>query len=241
VNDSVSRDGMLRAAVAHGSSASLLPRLWLQVAAVASVVAVGIFVLGMMVAISGYPGGSWTAPTAPGFSLVRNFWCDLLRSQAINGADNAGSKLIASLAFGALGVGLWPYWWVAGAVLQDPWRRRVARLGTASAASLFSMSFLPSDRFPVIHGVVALTGAALGIWATGASVASRSAFEPRFAVRRVSGAVLIVSAVVNALLYVYVAYLGGAETVAQPIAQKIATAALVLWMLSTVQLMRRMR
>jgi hypothetical protein len=222
-----------------GRSSSPLPRLWLDAAALASVVAIAAFVVGMIIAITSYPGGSWTAPAASGFSFVRNFWCDLLRSQAVNGADNAASKLMASLAFGALGVGLWPYWWVAGAVLEGPWRRRVSRLGTASAASLFSMAFLPSDRFPIAHGVVALTGAALGIWAAGASVAERSALEPRFSVRRLSGIVLIVSAVSNALLYVHVAYLGGAETVAQPIVQKLATAALVIWMLSTVRLMRR--
>jgi hypothetical protein len=230
---------MLSADVTRPNPVTPLPRLWLGAAALATVFAIGAFVAGMMLAIASYPGGSWTAPSSTGFSIVRNFWCDLLRSQAINGADNATSKWIASLAFGALGVGLWPYWWVAGAVLEGPGGRRVARLGTASAASLFSMAFLPSDRFPILHGVVALTGAALGIWAAGASVAGRSALEPRLSARRVSGVFLIVSAAVNALLYVHVAYLGGAETVAQPIAQKLATAALVIWMLSTVQLMRR--
>jgi hypothetical protein len=220
-----------------GSRPSLRP--WLDVAALGTVVALGVFVLAMTLAIASYPGGSWTTPSASGFSLARNFWCDLLRSQAINGADNASAKLLASLAFAALGVGLWPYWWVAASLLGGAARRRVSRLGTASSASLLSMAFLPSDRFPISHGVVALTGALLGMWAAGASIAERAAREPRVGVRRSAGALLIVCAAGNVALYVYVTYLGGPETVAQPILQKLATAALVIWMLSTVRLMRQ--
>jgi hypothetical protein len=209
-------------------------------AALGALVALGVFLAAMTLAVASYPGGSWTAPGTNGFSLTRNFWCDLLRSQAINGADNGASKLLASLAFAALGVGLWPYWWVAASVLEGPGRRRVLHLGTASAASLAAMAVLPSDRFPTSHGVVALTGALLGMWAAGASVAERSAREPRVGVRRVTGALLLACAASNAALYVYVTYLRGPETVAQPIVQKLATAALVVWMLSTVRQARQL-
>jgi hypothetical protein len=202
-------------------------------------VALGVFVAAMISAIAAYPGGSWTMPTASGFSLARNFWCDLLRSQAINGADNASSKLLASLAFAALGVGLWPYWWVAASLLDGVRRRRVSRLGTASAAGLFMMAFLPSDRFPITHGLVALAGALLGMWAAAASIAQRAPREPCFSVRRSAGALLIACAAGNAALYVHVSHLGGPETVAQPIVQKLATVAIVIWMLSTVRLMRQ--
>jgi len=76
---------------------------WRVAAALATCAALAVFVVAMAVAIGLYPGGSWTRPSARGFSLVRNFWCDLLRSQAIDGADNAAAKLWASVGFGALG------------------------------------------------------------------------------------------------------------------------------------------
>jgi hypothetical protein len=215
------------------------PRAWLDAASLATLIALGVFVVAMGVAIVRYPGGSWTMPTDRGFSLVRNFWCDLLRSQAINGADNAVSKLLASLAFGALGVGLWPYWWVAASTLQGTGQRRVSRLGTASAMSLAAMAVLPSDRFPIAHGGVALAGALLGMWAAGASLAHRTMHEPPLGVRRVAGLLLLACAAGNAALYIHVAYLGGPETVAQPIVQKLATVALVIWMSSTVRQARQ--
>jgi hypothetical protein len=215
-------------------------RVWRDAAALGSLVALGLFATLMTLAVASYPGGSWTSPAGAGFSLVRNFWCDLLRSQAINGADNAPSKLFASLAFAALGVGMGPYWWIAACLLEGPGRRRVARLGVASAACLGAMALLPSDRFPIGHGVVALGGALLGMWAVAASVAERSAHEPRVGVRRLAGVLLLVFALAHALLYIQVAYLEGPETLAQPIVQKLATAALVIWMLGTVRQARRL-
>jgi len=101
------------------------------------------------------------------------------------------------------------------------------------------MAALPSDRFPITHGIVALSGGVLGMWAAGASIAARTRGEARFGVRRVAGALTLALAAGNALLYVYVAYLRGPETLAQPVVQKLATLLLVIWMLSTVQQARR--
>src|SRR5690606_26359945 len=107
---------------------------WRAVAALATGAGLGLFIAAMAVAAAAYPGGSWTLPSASGFSLARNFWCDLLRSQAINGADNAVAKLWATVGFGALGLALWPYWWLASSLLSGRARRLVAGLGVASAA-----------------------------------------------------------------------------------------------------------
>lgn len=218
---------------------SVAPRAALRVGTLVTLVALGIFIVAMIAAMASYPGGSWTAPQASGFSLVRNFWCDLLRSQAINGADNGSGKLLASLAFGALGVGLWPYWWVAASVLPVPRARLVSRLGTASAACLAAMTLLPSDRFAIAHGAVALAGGFIGMWAAASSVAVRAPDEPRFAWRRSAGLLALLFAAGNALLYVHVAYLKGPETVAQPIVQKLATLFLLTWMFATVRQARR--
>lgn len=212
---------------------------WRGIAALATCIALGVFIAAMAAAIASYPGGSWTQTDARGFSLARNFWCDLLRSQAINGADNAAAKLWASIAFGALGLALWPYWWVAASLLSGGARRLVTRLGTLSAASLAAMAIFPSDRYRTLHGVVALAGAVLGMLAAGASVAMRARNEPRCSLRRSSGVLTLALAACNAVLYVHVAYLSGPETVAQPIVQKLATLLLLGWMFSTVQYARR--
>jgi hypothetical protein len=226
--------GALAGAAAPRAGSSRLAR-GRGVAALATCVALGVFVAAMAVAIAAYPGGSWTQADASGFSLARNFWCDLLRSQGINGADNATAKLWASIAFGALGFALWPYWWVAGSLLSGRARRLVTRLGTASAACLAAMTLFPSDSHRIAHGVVALAGALLGMLAAAASVAVRAPGEARFSLRRSSGALALLLAACNALLYIQVAYLGGPETVAQPIVQKLATLMLLAWMFSTVQ------
>jgi hypothetical protein len=229
----------VNASVPGHAPPSALPSPVLRASTWLTLVALGIFVVAMLAAMLRYPGGSWTAPQASGFSLVRNFWCDLLRSQAINGADNGSSKLLASLAFGALGVGLWPYWWVAASVLPGPRARFVSRLGTISAACVAAMTLLPSDRFAIAHGAVALAGGFIGMWAAASSVAVRAADEPRFAWRRSAGLLALLFAAGNALLYVHVAYLKGPETVAQPIVQKLATLFLLTWMFATVRQARR--
>lgn len=177
-----------------------------------------------------YPGGSWTELDGRGFSLLRNFWCDLLRSRAINGADNSWSKALSSVGFAALAVALWPFWLVAAAPFAPRLRRTVVVLGWTSAALLIASSVLPSDRHPILHGAVALTGGLLGAVAGASCSYARLPDEPRHSARRVLGACAVVLALANAALYAHVAYGGGAETVAQPLVQKLATLALLAWM-----------
>jgi hypothetical protein len=207
--------------------------LWVA-ARVAVWVALGAFVIAMTAACLYYPGGSWTLPNAEGFSLLRNFWCDLLRARAINGGDNALGKQLAITAFAALGLGLWPFWWVAAAPLQRSRGRLVWRVGALSAAALLAMALLPSDRFPLAHGVVALAGGALGMAATASCIVTRLPGEARLSLRRGCGLVALTSALAHAGLYVHVAYLHGPESFVHPAVQKLATASLVLWMLASV-------
>jgi hypothetical protein len=209
--------------------------LWLRAASLATAVAVGVFIGAMALAIAAYPGGSWTVPSEPGFSLARNFWCDLLRSHAINGLGNATSKRWASLAFGALAVGSLPFWCAAASLFQPHRRWLVATLGATAAMGLGLMAALPSDRYPVAHGAVALAAGASGLLAAAMSSALRLGGERRFAMRRVAAALTLSLSALNAGLYVYVAYLRGPETVALPIVQKLATLSLVIWMSITVR------
>jgi hypothetical protein len=195
--------------------------------------ALAVFVVALAIAAWLYPGGSWTDRQGAGFSLWRNFWCDLVRSQAINGADNGAARRVASGAFGALALALWWFWPVASSLLASAQRALVCRLGRVSTLALLGMVLLPSDAHPILHGVVALVGGGLGMLCAALSSAGRLSEESRWSLRRLSGMAALALAAGNALLYVYVAYGGGPETLAQPGVQKLATFALLLWMSST--------
>ena len=201
-----------------------------------TLVALALFALGLAAAAALYPGGSWSDRGSAGFSLWRNFWCDLLRSQAINGADNAASQRLSGLAFATLAAALWCYWRPASALASNGAQpRRVLWLGRASALALLLMVLLPSDAHPVLHGAIALAGAGLGIGCAAACIAQRAPAERRWSARRVSGAAALLFGAANAGWYIYVAYLGGPETAVQPVLQKLATLALLVWMLSTLR------
>jgi hypothetical protein len=207
----------------------------LRAASLATCVALGAFIGALAIAIAAYPGGSWTAPSELGFSLLRNFWCDLLRSRAIGGLDNATSQRWADLAFAALAAGSLPYWYVAASLFERHRRRLILMLGSVSAVGLGLMAVLPSDSHPLAHGLVALAGGFAGMVAGAQSAALRLEDEPPLASRRVAAALTLSFAASNAGVYVYVAYLHGAETLAQPVVQKLATLSLVIWMMITIR------
>ncbi|MEO8181550.1 MAG: hypothetical protein ABI895_22160 [Deltaproteobacteria bacterium] len=195
--------------------------------------ALGLFAVALALAAWWYPGGSWTEPAREGFVLWRNFWCDLVRSQALNGVANGASRRAASLGFAALWFALWCFWPVASSLLSPSRRAPVRVLGRISTFGLLGMAFLPSDAHPVLHGMVALAGGGLGMLCGTFCSTERLADEARYSLRRVSAAAAVLCGAANAALYVYVAYGGGRETTAQPSVQKLATLALLLWMSST--------
>ncbi len=194
-----------------------------------------IFAVAMAFAAAVYPGGSWTEPDAVGFSWLRNYFCDLLRDPAINGGANTWGSLAARLAFGALGIGLGPFWWVAGSLLGGVRRVLGSGFGIASAAGLILTALLPSDRYPVLHGVVALGAGALGCAAAGLCLGARAKSEAVWSLRRITGLLALGLSLLHAALHVRVAYLGGAESWAEALAQKFAAAALLAWMWATLR------
>jgi hypothetical protein len=196
--------------------------------------ALSLFALTIAGAAWSYPGGSWTEPGSAGFSLLRNFWCDLVRTQAINGADNSASRRISCVAFVALALALWWFWPIAGSLLRPARGARVSALGRLSTLGLIGMAVLPSDAHPLWHGVVALAGGGLGM-ACAAACSVRCGTEARYGARRLAAVATLLLAALNAALYVYVAYAGGPETLLQPSVQKLATLALLIWMSATLR------
>jgi hypothetical protein len=196
--------------------------------------ALSLFALAIAGAAESYPGGSWTEPSSIGFSPWRNFWCDLVRTQAINGADNAASRQLSCVAFAALALALWCFWPIAGSLLAPARGALVSALGRVSTLALFGMALLPSDAHPIWHGVVALAGGGLGM-SCALACCVRLGNEARFGLRRLAALATLLLSAGNAALYIYVAYAGGPETLLQPSVQKLATLALLLWMSATLR------
>jgi hypothetical protein len=195
-----------------------------------SLAALAVFTLALSAAAWLYPGGDFIVQKTTGFSL-RNFWCDLLREPAYNGASNGASVRLAILAFAAIGVALAPFWLEVSRLLSAP-RRFVRVAGTISAAATVLVALLPSDRFPRLHGPAVITAGGLGI--SCGFVVGRSALRAwrRWPVFAASSAALLLSAVTNLLLYVWGVYLDGPKLVLLPAVQKLATLSLVVWMVA---------
>jgi hypothetical protein len=195
-----------------------------------SLAALAVFCAAILAATWRYPGGDFIVQKTDGFSL-RNFWCDLLREPAYNGAANGASVWLATLAFAAIGVALAPFWLEVSRLV--PARERLLRVaGMISAVATVLVALLPSDRFPQLHGPVVITAGGLGIicgfFVGRAALAERRRW-PLFAA---SSAALLLFAVANLLLYVWAVYFNGPKLVLLPAVQKLATLSLVVWMVA---------
>jgi hypothetical protein len=198
-----------------------------------SLAALALFVVTLLAAAGSYPGGSWLHPKADqGFSALENFWCDLLRQPAYNGANNDRAVALATLAFAAIALALGPFWLEVAALLPEKRARFVRAAGLISAAATAAVALLPSDRFPLLHAPVVLIAGGLG-FACGCLCSAWALARPRIApVFFASSLVLVLTAATNLVLYVNIAYFDGPDTVVLPAAQKLATAALVCWIAS---------
>jgi hypothetical protein len=186
----------------------------------------------MSAAMLSYPGGSWLHPHQPRFSLVENYWCDLLREPAHDGSPNACAVAFGTLGFAAISASLLPFW-LELARLLPPRRALLLRVGGAvSSVATALVALLPSDRFPNAHAPTVLTAGGLGFIC--GCVGGAWALRHFRAMHWFAGAslVLVMLASANLGLYVAVAYFHGPDTVVLPIAQKLATVALGGWMLA---------
>lgn len=69
-----------------------------------------LFILLYIYAALVYPGGNYLEPNSHGFSILHNYWCDLLNEKAQNGQDNPSSP-IAITAMIILCVSLTVFWY----------------------------------------------------------------------------------------------------------------------------------
>ncbi len=183
-------------------------------------------------AVACYAGGSWWHPHAGEHLFFENFWCDLLREPAHNGRPNGRSVALATTGFVALAVALRFFWSEIASLLPSRRGRFVRVAGQVSAVATALVALVPSDRYPALHAPAVLTAGGLGFacgcvcsaWAL-AHHRERRAFATW-------SLVLVAAALVNLALYVNVAYLQGPDSRVLPAAQKLATLALLAWMVS---------
>jgi hypothetical protein len=197
-----------------------------------SLLCLALFCASMWAATWAYAGGSWRHPHATSHSFFENYWCDLLREPAHNGKGNALAVRLATLGFAALALALGPFWLELSLLFRDRRRQFVRVAGVLSATATAGVALVPSDRFPVLHGPAVLSAGGLG-FACGCICASWAVQNVRRAGAFAALSLLLMAfASVNLVLYVWIAYFHGGESVALPIVQKLATLSLVAWMVA---------
>jgi len=182
-----------------------------------------------------YPGGSWADPNGEGFHPWVNYWCDLMRTEALNGLPNGTSAALAKTAFGALAASLSVYWWVAASALNSV---RLARWGLASGTlasiSVALIIVFPYDTQRWLHGITTLAAGGFGLLATVfllvASVRSKRA--ARWS--HLWGTALVAAGIANLVAYAVLILGDNHDSAILPVVQKFATLLLALWMTATV-------
>ncbi len=199
------------------------------------------FVVFMALAMRLYPGGTWLDPKAPGHHFFANFFCDLTQPTSLSGVDNHLGAACAQVGLLLFAAALAGFFWVLPGNFSlgsrsGPW---VRALGGAAVLLFVAVALMPSERFGLLHGSLALTSGALGIGAALCAVValSRSSSPARWLGRL--GACTLAVATFDALLFAYHLRDAAPPPLLLPAAQKVAALLLSAWMVGTAWLIRR--
>jgi hypothetical protein len=113
-----------------------------------------------------YPGGTKGDPHRVGFSLVDNYWCDLLDGTTYGGRPNP-SRPIAQVATVVLCAGLSVLWWTVPTLFPGA-RRRVRLVRSAGLASVVLTPFVGTS----LHDLAIDSAAPLGTIAFAATMSA---------------------------------------------------------------------
>jgi hypothetical protein len=199
---------------------------------VAVLVAILGFVLLEVPAMVLYPGGTWWDPTTVGYRFWQNYLCDLEWRVALDGRDNALGSHFAQWALLTLVAGLAPFW-ACVALLFDvrPRLGRVVRaLGFVAIAGTVAVAFMPSERFPFLHGLAVIGSGVPGLAACGLAAWGLAAEGPRPRVEGWLGWAVLAVSLVDLGLYAVHWASGDEATPLLPAIQKVGLLLLLAWM-----------
>ncbi len=180
--------------------------------------AVALFVGLYLLAAALYPGGTRAEPDRIGFSVLHNYWCDVLDVVTYGGRPNPA----APVALGAtvlLALGLSALWWTVPA-LYPAARVRAWLVRAAGLASAAVVPLIGTKHHDLVINVAALAGA-FAFVVTATAVGRSRGWKVALL-----GAGALAAATVN-----YVCWGTGFALDALPLIQKIAFAAFLAWVL----------
>jgi len=110
------------------------------------------------VAVWGYHGGNGVDREAPGYAWRYNYWCDLYRAHALDGADQHVGAQLAQVGALCSVVAIFFGFWCASAGWGARGRSRLQALTRALAAvacaAMVAVPLMPADRFGRLHFIV---------------------------------------------------------------------------------------
>lgn len=196
---------------------------------------IAIFVLGMAIAMTAYPGGTWCDRAAPGHDFLRNFFCDLLHDVALDGRPNAVGAGASRTAMLALLAGLLGAFWIAPRTFGTrPWSSRLVRAaGVLCALGGVGVAFTPSNHFPRLHTISVFAATFPGLLAMILASAAQLRAEDARATARLGGLLGVAAVVVGAFdAWLYARQLDGSHQceLLLPALERVAAALLLAWM-----------
>jgi hypothetical protein len=125
---------------------------WQLVPCLGAAIFCGLYVLAAFY----YPGGSQNNRHSIGFSLLDNYWCNLLNNDALNGEPNVG-RPYAIAAMVVLSCSLLFFWWQFSSLIT--WSRLLKYLVQVSGTiSALTMLLLPFSNHDVVVNLAAFFG-----------------------------------------------------------------------------------
>lgn len=103
-----------------------------------------------------YPGGSQSNRNSSSFSWWGNYWCDLLRKEAINGMSNISRPFALVSTFSlCFGVGIFYLLFPDHFIMGKFWRRVVQIFGISAVLFAF---FLYTDEHDIVLNIAGILG-----------------------------------------------------------------------------------
>lgn len=190
------------------------------------------FLVCMAIAMAMYPGGNLWDHARPGYDFWRNFWCDLLRQPAYNGAANLRAPRFAQLAMVSLAFGIAAYFVLVPRLFGHG--RRLGQLvtvaGLGGAAGLVAVAAISSRSSATLHGVAVLAGGPMGLAAVLGSIIGLARSPSKSPLTVWLGAAMLAVALFTLTQYAREFLLSVPSSEWLPRSQKVATVLALAWM-----------